>query len=448
MLFVYYNSALINKEDAAYLIWGVEDETHNIVGTSFDPNREKVGSEELLFWLRKQISNNLSFFFTPVVVDGFTVVVLTVTPPAFTPATFSNNAYIRDGSNTTLLSKLPQMSRRVWDSLNVREFELTPIKMDLDRHELELYLDYASILEKTGSTVLSDESMIDLMAKNRFIIKQLDGQFSITYVGAILFAKDLRDFDVLMKKTIRLVQYQGTSKSKIVRQIEENGGYATQLTDTMRDLSLLIPTEQVVESGGLMVSRDMFPIDVVRELLANAMMHQDLHDTRMYLTIEVFADRIEVTNPGGMIIDRLRVIDWPSVSRNRYLPACMRMMKMCEEMGSGWDRMVERCEELFLPAPRLETEEAFTRVTLFCERSYTKMSKEDRLWACYLHACSLHKNGKRMTNSTLRSRFGLESKDTVAMSRLLSSACDEGLIKVYDEEANTRGKSYIPFWAS
>lgn len=133
------NSALIHDETAAF-IWGVEDKTHEIVGTTFDPEKKKIGAEELMFWLRKQVSNNLNYFFTSIAIDDKPIVILTITPPSFTPATFSNFPYIRLGRNTTLLSKMPHIEKKVWESLNRHTFELNPVKTDLSVSELEKYL--------------------------------------------------------------------------------------------------------------------------------------------------------------------------------------------------------------------------------------------------------------------------------------------------------------------
>ena len=84
------NAALLEHRDMSYMIWGVNDRTHEIVGTRFDPFTKKVGNEDLQNWLRQNLSNNFEFAFKEVLIDEKKVIVLSITPPAFTPATFVN----------------------------------------------------------------------------------------------------------------------------------------------------------------------------------------------------------------------------------------------------------------------------------------------------------------------------------------------------------------------
>lgn len=441
------NAALLEHKDMSYMIWGVNDGTHEIVGTRFDPFTKKVGNEDLQNWLRQNLSNNFEFAFKEVLINEKKVIVLSITPPAFTPATFVNIAYIRDGSHVTPLMKLPQLQKRLWVLLNNGNHEMSPVKSDLGVKEVLNLLDCENMVKKFGlPSPTNDSAMVDILKKYNLVRIQDDGLYSITLIGALLFARDLRDFSRLSKKTVRIIQYFGTGKSGIQRQIENPKGYALQFEEVMHDLELLLPSMQAIEKG-LMVSKSEFPIKAVREILANALIHQDLMESGMYVTVEIFDGRVEVTNPGNMLVDVYRVVDSPSKSRNMYLPKYMREMGICEEIGSGWDRIVEECESIRIPAPRVEVTDTFTRVVLLGRTSFEDMSREDRLWACYLHACSQHTNGKRMTNASLRNRFGLGKESTVAMSRLLKSACEAGLIKVYDENANPRNQSYVPFWA-
>ena len=84
--------------------------------------------------------------------------------------------------------------------------------------------------------------------------------------------------------------------------------------------------------------------------MANALIHQDFSLTGTGPTVEIFADRIEVTNPGTPLIDTLRFIDEPPQSRNETLAATMRRLNICEERGSGIDKVISQVELYQLPA--------------------------------------------------------------------------------------------------
>lgn len=103
---------------------------------------------------------------------------------------------------------------------------------------------------------------------------------------------------------------------------------------------------------------------------------------------------------------------------------------MCEELGTGWDKIVNSCELYQLPAPRISTYEDSTRMTLLATIPFSNMTKEDKLWACYLHACVKQVSGEVLTNSSLRKRFGLN--DSSAISKLIRDAVKKNLIKPLD----------------
>ena len=441
------NATLLEPRDRAFMIWGVEDSTHDIVGTTFDPFKEKKGNEDLLNWLRKSLSNNFDFQFDEVDIDGKAVVIQSVGTPTYAPAEFQNNSYIRDGSHTTLLSKLPQLQRKIWNALGTHNHELVPVDSDLTADDVLSLLDWQTAMKGlAGVDNPRTEAALDVLIKNGLVSVQPDGGYGITLVGAVLYARDMTRIGPVSNKTLRVVQYSGISRSKILRQLEYTGGYVTIFEQALRDMSLMLPTRQTIMIGK-MVREDAFPSDVIRELLANALIHQDLTDRNRHVTVEIFDGRIEFTNAGDMLIDPMRIVDWPPTSRNRKVPAIMRRLELCEEMGSGWDRMVESCERCHIPAPTMQSEESYTRAVLRSAVPYDDMAQEDKVWACYLHACFRHINGERMTNSSLRARFAVDDARSVDISRLIRATCEQGLIRLYDETVARRDRSYVPFWA-
>ena len=84
---------------------------------------------------------------------------------------------------------------------------------------------------------------------------------------------------------------------------------------------------------------------------------------------------------------------------------------------------------------------------LFSEMPFTNLSFEDKLWACYLHACIRHVQGEHLTNSSLRERFGVKESSSGSISRLIKEAVAAGLIKPLDPDTAPRYMKYIPIWA-
>ena len=124
----------------------------------------------------------------------------------------------------------------------------------------------------------------------------------------------------------------------------------------------------------------------------------------------------------------------------------MRRLRMCEELGTGWDKIIISCELQQLPTPHIDIYEENTKVTLFSKVDFFDLAPQDKLWACYMHSCIKFIQGEFLTNSSLRMRFGLEEKSSASISRLIKEACEKGLIKKLEETA-PRHTKYIPVWA-
>lgn len=163
--------------------------------------------------------------------------------------------------------------------------------------------------------------------------------------------------------------------------------------------------------------------------------------------VEIFDDRMEITNPGEPLVDPLRFIDTPPKSRNEVLASLMRRFRICEERGSGIDKVVDQVEFYQLPAPQFEVPEGFTKAVLFSYRPLNQMDKADRVRACYLHACLKWVMRDYLTNASLRERFGVEEKNKAAVSRYIREAVEDKAIIPFDESAPRKLMKYIPFWA-
>ena len=120
---------------------------------------------------------------------------------------------------------------------------------------------------------------------------------------------------------------------------------------------------------------------------------------------------------------------------------------MVDESGTKWDKIVISCEMMQLPAPRIDLYEESTKVTMFSEKLFADIAVEDKLWACYLHACIKQIQGEQLTNSSLRQRFGLRESSSGSVSRLIKEAVARELIKPLDPSTAPRYMRYIPIWA-
>lgn len=441
------NSAALHEKSCAYMLWGIDDATHEIVGTDQNLQSLKKGNQELENWLRSLLSKNADFEFHSVPVNGKTVGVLIIYRAANQTVTFEKVDYIRVGSYTKKLNENPSLQAQLWDRIRNSKFEERYAKQDLELSEALRLLDYTVYFDITGIPQPNEASGIaHYLLEEGILVKQDDGLYAVTNLGAILFAKRLWDFSRISRKATRVVQDSGNNRLNMLKEEVGGKGYVVDFEGLIKYIEALMPTEEVI-TGAMREQRTAYPILAIREAVANALIHQDFSITGTGPVVEIFQNRIEITNPGTPLVEITRIIDNPPRSRNEKLAALMRRLRMCEELGTGWDKIVLTCELKQLPAPRIELFEGCTRVTLYSEMPFSNIPPEDKLWACYLHACIKQVQGEQLSNSSLRTRFGLKETSSGSISRLIKEAVNQNYIKPFDPETAPRYMKYIPIWA-
>ncbi len=441
------NSAVLADRQHAYMVWGVEDNSHEIIGTTVRLKQKKRGNQEIESWLRLLLSRNADFKFLSVDIDGKHVEVIVIEKAQGIPVSFEKIEYIRVGSYTKKLNEFPALQAQLWDKLRHQQFENTFAKTDLQLQQALHMLNCDTYFEILQIPVPMDAAgYAHYLEEEGIIVKQDNGLYAITNLGAILFAKKLNDYPRLGRKVIRIVQYEDNSRLTILKEETMTEGYATSLENAVRYVNMLLPSKEDVNSIR-MITTSSFPLPAIREAIANAIIHQDLFVSGAGPIVEMFPNRVEVTNPGVPLVEISRIVDNPPKSRNEKLASLMRRMKMCEELGRGWDRMVISCELQRLPAPKIQIYQDSTKVTLFSHLEFSRIAAEDKMWATYMHACVKYIEGDVLTNSSLRERFGLKETYAGSISRLIKDTMEKKWIKPLDPTTARRYMKYIPLWA-
>jgi predicted HTH transcriptional regulator len=428
-------------------VWGITDETHEIVGTSFSFHIKGKGNEDLEPWLRRQLDPEVFFEFDILQHQGKTLVVLTIAAASHQPVRFNGEAYVRSKSYVKNLKGLADHERRLWQAFDRKPFELGIARDRVSADDVRHLLDVDSYFELIQRPFPSSEpELLDALLEEKLIFRAPGSGFRVSNLGAILFARKLDAFPTVARKAPRVIIYAGKDKSTPAREQGGTLGYASGFRGLMSYLTERMPAREVFDEG---VRRliPVLPEKAVRELVANALIHQDFSVRGAGPVIEVYEDRLEVTNPGQPLMDPSRLIDAAPQSRNEALAALMRRMGMCEERGSGWDQIAALVETTDLPAPLVETHDDFMRVILFTHRPFTELTKEERVRAVYFHACLQYVRRYRMTNASLRERFRIPDSRKAVVSRLIKDALDTGVVVAYDPSVGPKAMSYVPFWA-
>lgn len=441
------NSAALHEKNCAYMLWGIDDKSHEIIGTEYNLQNLKKGNQELENWLRSLLSNNAEFTFESIQLAEGCVGILIIQKAVNQPVTFQKTSFIRTGSYTKKLNDHPSIQAQLWEKLRNEKFEERFALTDLSLTKALGLLDYSNYFDILGiPQPSSEEGIAHYMLEEKCIVHMDNGLYAITNLGAILLGRRLNDFDRLSRKAIRVVQYADNNRLNMLKEDTGTKGYIVGFEGLVKYIEALIPTAEVI-NGVVREKRTAYPMLAIREAVANALIHQDFSISGTGPVVEVFSNRIEITNSGTPLVDVLRIVDNPPKSRNEKLAGLMRRLRMCEELGTGWDKIVITCELQQLPAPKIELYEDSTRVTLFAEKDFSSLSTEDKLWACYLHACIKQIQGEQLTNSSLRNRFGLKESSSGSISRLIKEAVAMGLIKPLDPTTAPRYMKYIPCWA-
>ncbi len=445
------NGANLHNQPFGYLIFGIDDLDHSIVGTKFKFSQEKIGNEEVENWLLRRMDprpnvNSFEFQHSGKDITLIQVPAAMDRPVGFHPKDSERIEYIRVGSYTKRLCEYPEKARKIWRNDLHRCFEKEISKTNLSSNDVLALLDYPKYFELTKQPLPSTkEGILERLVQEGFVVKR-HISYDITNLGAVLFAKDIRQFETVSRKTLRIIFYNGKNRIETNVERQNDRGYAVDFEDAVSYICERLPSNEVIRAA-LRKEFRMYPSISIRELLANALIHQDFEVRGTGPTVEVFEDRLEISNPGTPLIKTDRFIDGRQ-SRNEQLATAMRRMHICEERGQGIDKAIFYIELFQLPAPNFEAGSAYTKATLYAQRPLDKMEKADRIRACYQHCCLKHVSGEVTTNESIRKRFNLSDNKQSFASKIINDTIEAGLIQPVDPLSNARKYAkYKPAWA-
>lgn len=419
-----------------------------ILGVTDKKPRQVVGSQAFLNLdeTKSKIFNKLRFRVEADEVlhpNGRVIVFDVPARPSGHPYNYDGKYLMRVGEELTAMS--PDKLRKIFDE-GKPDFLSQIAERNLSSDDVirlldtQIYFDLLKIpypAERGG--------VLERFESAGLIIRRAD-RFEITNLGAVLFAKDLNSFETVKGKVPRVVVFEGKSKIKTRTDIFGRKGYVVGFENLVEYINTQLPSNQVI---GKAFREDvkMFPEIAIRELVANALVHQDFEEQGIFVTIEIYSDRIEVRNPGLSPISTDRLID-SDKSRNETIAELMRRLRICERQGSGIDKVISSIETWQLPAPDFRNGEKHFTALLFSHVPLDEMSKKDKIRACYQHCSLKFMMNERMTNQTLRERFDLVESKADVSSQIIRNTIDAGKIKLEDPESTSRRYArYVPYWA-
>ncbi len=271
--------------------------------------------------------------------------------------------------------------------------------------------------------------------------------YYVTNFGAIAAARKLDDFPSLDRKRIRVVRYRGTNKVNPIDELPGQRGYAVGFEGLVMHLKRVLPHSEVIQQS-LRTEVSLYPEIALRELIANALIHQDFSVSGAGPMVEIYDDRIEITNQGTLLPGKKpdRLIGTTPESRNEKLAHSFRRFRIYEERGTGFQKIISAIELFGLPPLLFTPYETAFRVTIGAPRKFADMAIPERIEACYQHAVLQYLSSQPLTNTTLRERFKLHDKHRNQITNLISDAVEAGRIKRKDVGSGKKFAEYVPYW--
>ena len=436
-------SAFSNMKGGGILVYGVHND-----GTCFDLTKEEI--DRTIQTLGNIAQNNLTYSIpiehSVIEFEGHALLFVFIPEQSDKPVYLRGKdifaSYHRSAGQTVKMSR-NQVKALIAASQGIT-FEQQIARDNLSKEEVLKFLNYKALYRILDKNIPQSTDAI-LERLSDYHLCSFNGQvWNITNLGAILFANELQDFPNMAGHEVIVRKYIGTNNRQ--QEFEQHGAYGYAVGfEGLIDFIMRNTSSEKID-----VKRESiptYPRVAIREFVANALVHQDFGITGMPVTIEIFSNRLSITNAGAPLNDINRLIDLPPQSRNEQLAQMMFTLGICERRGSGIDRAIAAVEKMFLPPVKFTKSEQHTRVFMYPQKSLKEMTKQEKISACYQHACLMYEDGEKINNQSVRERFELTKNDSSVASRIISDTMDAGLIKPADiETASKKYMTYIPFY--
>lgn len=313
------NAAAMCARDYAYLVWGVCDDSHEIVGTTVKYKID-IKKEPFLHYLARQVTPDVGFEFHETTVSGKRVVILEIPAARRVPTTFNGVRYLRIGSSKENASRYPEREARLFDVLNngVPTIETVASEyQDLTFGRLFTY--YAGRGIELRRTTFKKN--LGLLTK--------DGKYNIL---AQLLSDDCR-------LPIRLSRFLGKSKADPLHSVREFGNTCLLIAlEKLLDYGDALNVPQADERDRKLIRKEvmLFNSDAFREAIINAFVHNKWVDGNGPM-ITFYSDRLEILSRGSLAPNQTMegFFMGESVPVNRRLADIFLQLHISERSGRG-----------------------------------------------------------------------------------------------------------------
>lgn len=320
------NSAAFEGRTFAYLVWGINDKTHDITGTTFDPDQD-IKSEPLKHYLSRQLHPDIDFRFNETKIDGKRVVLLSIPAAKTIPVSFAEERFIRIGSSKEKLKKYPEKESFLFRVLRSG----FPTIEDTESPTQNLTFEKLQIYYGAKGIKLNGKQY-----KKNLGLYTPDGKYNIL----ALLLSDAPNIP------IRVSIFSGKSKADNMYSVREFGHQCILYAlDEVLRYGDVLNIMQADEEKRVVERKDvpLFNNDAFREAVINAFLHNKWVDGNEPM-ITVFSDRIEILSRGSL--PREQTLEGfflgESVPVNKKLSEIFLQLHISEKTGRGVPKILEK----------------------------------------------------------------------------------------------------------
>lgn len=350
------NSASIAGKPNGYLVFGIDDTTHNIVGTKFEPNTIKAkGNQDLLIWLSQKLQPNVGVETHVLDHPGGRVVVFRIGTAHGQPVRFDGKAFIRVGASKTLLDKHPEKERAIWTRRGDWSGQIceSASMASLDAEAISMALTQFKIKNPTQSDQIDSWDVTTFLNKARLTI-----QGSLTNTAILLLGKT-EAATLLSPAVAKISWFLKDDKNRDLDYEHFGPPFILTVDRVLKKIRNLIL--RTLPSGTLFPQEiTQYDSWVIREALHNCIAHQDYTMGGRINLIET-PNALRLTNVGSFLPGNVEKVVYedapPEIYRNPFLADAMVSLNMIDTQGGGIKRMFRTQMKRFFPLPDYDLSE-------------------------------------------------------------------------------------------
>ena len=349
------NAAVMNGEPAGFLIWGVNNDTHELTGTDFNYTKD-INHEPFEHYLSRYVSPTIYFYFEEEIVEGERTVVLTIPAARIVPTAYREERWIRIGSSKEKLRKYPDREAALFRILNAQQnptddWERLRSKFHISDINRPLFYDYLKKAKEVNRITISSDEPSDVLNS----IEIAEGDDLLNAAAAIFVESGINE--------LQMVKFATDERLTIIDSKRYTGSILSLADKAVTYISDAMDWKAVFTGELRREEYPEVPMPAIREAVINAFAHRNI-ESRQAVDISIYKSYIDIYSPGLFPLELdpedfiKRTIKPPR--RNPLITKTLYYSRDMEAFATGFQRIDKACTPIGVKYEFLKEEYGFT----------------------------------------------------------------------------------------